>query len=520
MKISAKASPKYVVGLLALLWSVCFISDIAFRHPDGRIFFWLFDDALISMRYAWNWAHGNGLVWNAGERIEGYTNFLMVALMTPIHWILPLRFAPLAVQILNLGFGIAVATQLCGLVEDSETPVEEREKVKTSALFLLLSYYPFLYWTLLGMEPVLITLFFLLIVRNGMKPEQTRTRRDDLRLAGFQILAWLCRPDSILFSVPLWLAVVYARQRKVDFRRAGLVLGLLVGAVALHTGVRKIYYGDWVPNTFYLKASGLTLSEKLHNGFLFLRPFFAQVIPLAGLAVAALVKGPGRRFAVPGLGLLAIVLGYQLSIGGDTFLDLWRFMVPAMPLLMLSASIFLTRFIAEKVSAEARTVTLAVAVVTTAVWLNATFLPWWTDLKETPGRKVTHQFIYIALALDDILKPGASVGVFSAGTIPYYLPHLRAIDFLGKSDRTIARSRPHLYPIKGLLTLPGHNKYDLKYSILQLKPTYVEHVRWFDDDVTLPAKTLYQYELHRGVGLILLRESPYVDLTRLRSSSK
>ena len=39
------------------------------------------DDAFISFRYASNWIHGNGLVWNPGERVEGYTNFLWTLLI-------------------------------------------------------------------------------------------------------------------------------------------------------------------------------------------------------------------------------------------------------------------------------------------------------------------------------------------------------------------------------------------------------------------------------------------------------
>src|SRR5262249_56971980 len=34
------------------------------------------DDAFISFRYADNLVHGRGLVFNPGERVEGYTNFL------------------------------------------------------------------------------------------------------------------------------------------------------------------------------------------------------------------------------------------------------------------------------------------------------------------------------------------------------------------------------------------------------------------------------------------------------------
>src|SRR5438552_12188088 len=37
---------------------------------------WATDDAFISFRYADNLVRGLGLVYNAGERVEGYSNFL------------------------------------------------------------------------------------------------------------------------------------------------------------------------------------------------------------------------------------------------------------------------------------------------------------------------------------------------------------------------------------------------------------------------------------------------------------
>src|SRR4051812_8768436 len=39
------------------------------------------DDAYISFRYARNFAHGDGLVYNLGERVEGYTNFLWTVIL-------------------------------------------------------------------------------------------------------------------------------------------------------------------------------------------------------------------------------------------------------------------------------------------------------------------------------------------------------------------------------------------------------------------------------------------------------
>jgi len=61
-----------------IIWAAIFIYRSSFIAIDGQRYFSLFDDAMISMRYAWNLSHGIGLVWNPGEWVEGYTNLLMV----------------------------------------------------------------------------------------------------------------------------------------------------------------------------------------------------------------------------------------------------------------------------------------------------------------------------------------------------------------------------------------------------------------------------------------------------------
>ena len=61
--------PWLVTALVALAW--------------GRRF--VVDDAFISFRYAEHLAMGHGLVWNPGEHVEGYTNFLWTLLMTLPH---------------------------------------------------------------------------------------------------------------------------------------------------------------------------------------------------------------------------------------------------------------------------------------------------------------------------------------------------------------------------------------------------------------------------------------------------
>ncbi|HXF48251.1 MAG TPA: hypothetical protein VNL73_02350, partial [Verrucomicrobiae bacterium] len=39
------------------------------------------DDAFISFRYIRNFLDGHGLVFNVGERVEGYTNFFWIMLL-------------------------------------------------------------------------------------------------------------------------------------------------------------------------------------------------------------------------------------------------------------------------------------------------------------------------------------------------------------------------------------------------------------------------------------------------------
>jgi hypothetical protein len=81
-----------------------------------------------------------------------------------------------------------------------------------------------------------------------------------------------------------------------------------------------------------------------------------------------------------------------------------------------------------------------------------------------------------AIMARQFTTPEATVGVFAAGTIPYYSER-NGIDFLGKTDPYIARLAPKLYGRVGgnaPLYSPGHNKYDLEYSIKELRPTFVQ----------------------------------------------
>src|SRR5512144_3190412 len=86
----ARGRAIFVVLLTAfLVYAGIFIYRTSFLI-GGERHFSLFDDAMVSMRYARNFAHGYGLIWNpGGERVEGYTNLLWVLYMAAVH-LLPL----------------------------------------------------------------------------------------------------------------------------------------------------------------------------------------------------------------------------------------------------------------------------------------------------------------------------------------------------------------------------------------------------------------------------------------------
>jgi arabinofuranosyltransferase len=46
---------------------------------------WVSDDAFISFRYGRHLAEGEGLVWNPGEYVEGYTNLLWTLVLAVIE---------------------------------------------------------------------------------------------------------------------------------------------------------------------------------------------------------------------------------------------------------------------------------------------------------------------------------------------------------------------------------------------------------------------------------------------------
>jgi arabinofuranosyltransferase len=123
---------------------------------------------MISMRYAYNLAHGNGLVWNVGERVQGFTNPLWVFYMALFHRLpIPLAQMGLAFQITGAVFLAVTLFFVRRIVEQLTGDM----LAMLGAVALAAFYAPLNSYSLLGMEvsalALLLTASVWLVLKNG-----------------------------------------------------------------------------------------------------------------------------------------------------------------------------------------------------------------------------------------------------------------------------------------------------------------------------------------------------------------
>jgi arabinofuranosyltransferase len=531
MKISINAlnrqTEKWTLRLVALafvLWSVVFIDRTSFIAIDGRRYFCLFDDAMISMRYAWNFSHGLGLVWNAGERVQGYTNLLMTLIMSLATLVFDKSIASLAIQILGLGLMLGIAyvnLKIANAVfmnEKMDQPQQALIRILAFAFPLL--YYPLSYWSLTGMETGLLTLLLLAGVLSAICYTQGHRTSHLLGTSLYLGLAFLTRNDSLIFAL---LIGSYIGWNLVSQKMLGRAIPSLIAPVLVYVIIvtgqflfQVQYYGEWLPNTYTLKLTGMSLADRLSNGFGFILPFLVQIsFVLIPASVGVFLQFSREKLLL--LSLFLSTIAYQVYVGGDPW-SYWRMMSPAMPLL----GILFISVVNFGVSAQAGrsrilrgtgpAAQVLIIVLIGLLVANAYFLPEALFLDRPFYVSANQHNVNIAVALSEITTPQASAGILWAGAIPYFSER-KGIDFLGKSDRYIAQLPPDMsgkIGVGGLKSPPGHNKYDLNYSIKQLQPTFIQATEWGTQDVTAWAKTRYVLVQYKGVDLLLLRDSPFV----------
>ena len=282
---------------------------------------WISDDAFISFRYARNLVHGQGLVFNPGERVEGYTNFLWTLLMAAA---MKLGAHPVQASVVLGLASLAAALATTTFIARTMIPGSRRMSLSFAALGLACSY-GFASFGTSGMETGLAAL--LVLVALALAHEKRYLASS---IAG--VLATLTHPDHLLFWVALGAAVISLRPRWYVVRRYAWPLVVLV----VWTAWRYWYYGDLLPCTYYAKGVS---GEHFAQGAYYIAVSLVASGLLGALPLFIIGAWRGHRLLVVRFVLIAtpLYLFYVAKIGGDFMLG--RLLVPWMAPYLLVAEV-------------------------------------------------------------------------------------------------------------------------------------------------------------------------------------
>lgn len=444
--------------LVAGRWTLAEVLLYAVAAIAGWCVRFVQDDAFISYRFSRNLARGEGLVFNPGEPVEGYTNFLWTA----VH-ALPERLGwstPAFSQVVGIGImvgTVAVSLRLARRLFGDPA-------MAYLATLALVANVTFIGYGTGGLETMLQTLLVISVATlllpvgtaNAVAADRWGLRRVGAGLLGG--LAVLTRMDSAVLVTTLVLVHLVQQWRTTPdddgparasrLPQAAVSLGQVVVPAALVVVpwlVWKLgFYGEVLPNTFFAKSAANPLVPFLF-GLLYLLCFFASY-------AAFLLIGRFRRmrrefFAIPGMAQVFVVVPvwmlYICVVGAD-FME-FRFLVPILPVLALLAG-----YLVDPVRSTGRQVLLVGTLLafSAAHAVAPTVIPYpvltFSQIRHWPTESRTDWHAMGRLLAEEF--PGGPdvagqpvVGVAPLGVISYY-SDLPTIDMLGLTDAWVARN--------------------------------------------------------------------------------
>ncbi|HEX7480746.1 MAG TPA: hypothetical protein VF331_23295 [Polyangiales bacterium] len=267
-------------------------------------YFWLMDDSFIYYRYVDNLLFlGRGLVFNAGEYVEGYTSPAWLLLLVPF------RALRLDYWTIVHGLSVAVAATYGLLLVRLN---RELSPPGSSALNLPLAiaagHYGITEHFSSGLETPLVQLWAVLVALWITRPRS--------RFLGVLVsLAPLVRPELALPAL-LCAAGVWISTRRVPL--AFCLAGALANGAWL--AFRVYYYADFLPNTYYLKGQTNWMQGAWYLASGAVGQWWIWLIPAAWVVVLVVrrARAHGELFARALMVAAATaVLVWVAKVGGD-----------------------------------------------------------------------------------------------------------------------------------------------------------------------------------------------------------
>jgi arabinofuranosyltransferase len=267
---------------------------------------WLSEDSFITFRVADNFIHGLGLRWNPLERVQVYTHPLWLLLVSAVYFVT--RDIYFSATALSIACSVLAAWLVLRALT---TPAQ----LLLAGVLLTFSK-AFVDFSTGGLENPLSHLLLVLFFLEFLKPDEARSFRKMIWLAGFALLN---RLDLVWLLSPAIVHVAWTRGYWRP-RHASVWLGLL--PLGLWEVFSLVYYGFLLPNSAYTKLfTGLGFLALLgQGGAYFLNSLAWDPLTLFAIGALLLVALRGARHDRPALMLaigVVLQLAYVAKIGGD-----------------------------------------------------------------------------------------------------------------------------------------------------------------------------------------------------------
>jgi arabinofuranosyltransferase len=452
------------------------------------------DDSFISFRYVKNFVNGNGLVYNPGERVEGYTNFLWVMILSGFLWLIPDANLLHIAQALGIIFGFATIF----LAIKFSCLIHRKLDIfcLVSAAFLALNS-GFCAWSTSGMETILFT--FLIFLGCYLYVYYFKSKKKFIYVPILFGLAALTRPEGVLFfgitSVHMIVREYHSGKKLFNGRMVAWFL--VFAAVYLPYYLWRFnYYGYPLPNTFYAKV-GTGVYQYL-RGFRYIVKYliYYGIFPFL-LPLPLIFKKKKDEWIYLFFFQVAIYVAYIIYVGGDG-MGFYRFVVPLAPFIYILVQEGL-RELYDRAKQQVLVrgglrVHSTMALLIFLLFVSTERQSLWTLLYPEsqrwyepqcelffPGDGKDHSYLWfenyfvdrLALAakwLEENAEPEALVASSPAGSIAYHM-NLKVLDMLGLNDIHIAHTKDTFGGAFGKARA-GHEKGDGAY-ILSKSPDYI-----------------------------------------------
>ena len=426
------------------------------------------DDAYISFRYARNLVEGHGLVFNPGERVEGYTNFLWTVILALF---VRLGLDPSLFSIVLGGlFGVAT---LWMVYRFSRVVPLSNPLVPITATMCLALDGSFALWAVSGMETSLFG--FLVLAALTSYVWEWENAKPGFISGALLALAAMTRPEGVLVLVVVLVHQALARLisnrqfiTSADMARAGAFLVLYLPYFLW----RYYYYGFLLPNTFYAKVTVRDTVDQHARGLQHIATFGRLHLGWLGpLLVLALALRRKLSFWITILvAVVAVYLGYIAFVGGDW--SVGRFFVPILPAAYMLAAAGLVEVYETLKHWTGRLTDSQLALRALQCVALLCLVSGWIALftssslrgegelfaRRFQAARATRARVAMGEWLRDNVPADTFIGVDAAGQIPYY-SRLRTLDMFGVNDVHTA----HLVIDTMGQGVPGHEKFDFDY---------------------------------------------------------